>query len=759
MVISRLVGAGLIASVLFAGGPALSTNPPAALRDPALQDRLDAAYAAKGPDYVPRTHLMADGAAKYVNRLILEPSPYLLQHAHNPVDWHPWGDEAFERAEAEGKPVFLSVGYATCHWCHVMEEESFDNETVAALLNAHFIPIKLDREQRPDLDNIYITATQLQQGHAGWPNSLWLLPDGRPFHTGTYFPERQFMAVLSAVADAWKNPAQRPEIDRVAAQLTGAIQRQQTARMAATPPPGPDHFNAAVAQLAQMHNELEGGFSGGQQFPQEGFLFFLLDQWRRTGDSAALGLATATLDAIAAGGIHDHLGGGFHRYTVDPNWRTPHFEKMLYNQGQLARAFIEGWEATGHKAYARAARRTFDYIARDMTDPEGAFYSAEDADSLDDRGELEEGAFYVIAPDIARQVLPDDADFAIASLGLDEHPTIESGPVVHIPRGAAPDFDRLDPVLDALRERRDERPRPLRDDKVIAGWNGLMIRALADGAVALEEPRYAGMAARAADTLWARLWTGERLMRLWAGGAPLEHGTLEDYAWLGLGFLALDAATGDGVWRERAHALASATVEIFDDGAGRLMMASAHGPLGPVYDSSDGATPAGESSAIEFLARTADLMQDAALRIRAEELRAAISAQMTEVPLLRPEGIIGSRTLDNGQSTLRRSLSNGTVEAHLKPDARLVLQIRDGWHINAAEPGPDWLIGARLDGARADWPEGSPLPVSFSDAEIRVYDGDLELQLAPSDGPVTLHIQTCSDTICLEPVAATFRLP
>ncbi|MEM7236963.1 MAG: DUF255 domain-containing protein [Pseudomonadota bacterium] len=759
MVKSRFFGAILTASIAFAGGPAVSTNPPAATRDPAMQARLDAAYAAKGPEYVPRTHLMTDGAATYVNRLILEPSPYLLQHAHNPVDWHSWGDEALARAKAENKPIFLSVGYATCHWCHVMEEESFDNETVAALLNANFIPIKVDREQRPDLDTIYITATQLQQGHAGWPNSLWLLPDGRPFHTGTYFPERQFMAVLSAVADAWRNPQQQPEIERVATQLSDAIRRQQTARMASSPPPDIDHFNSAVAQLAQMHNELEGGFSDSQQFPQEGFLLFLLDQWRRTGDTAALGLATASLDAIAAGGIHDHLGGGFHRYTVDPNWRTPHFEKMLYNQGQLARAFVEGWEATGDPSYARAARRTFEYVARDMTDPEGAFYSAEDADSLDPSGNLEEGAFYVIAPDVARDVLPSESDYAISALGLDERATIESGPVVHLPRGPAPDFALLDPVLEALRLQRDQRPRPLRDDKVIAAWNGLMIRALAEGSIAFDEPAYAERASRAGDVLWSRLWSGGRLARLWAGGASVEEGTVEDYAWLGLGFLSLDAATGDPVWRDRAHDLAKATVLTFDDGAGRLKMAAADGPLGPVYDSADGATPAGESSAIEFLARTAELTQDAALRIRAEELRAALSAQMTEVPLLRPEGIIGSRILDEGQSTLRRSLSSGTVEARLDHDARLTLKIREGWHINAAEPGPDWLIGARVDGADADWPAGDPLPVAFSEEEIRVYNGELELDLRPEDRLVTLHIQTCSDSICLEPVETTFRLP
>ncbi|MEM1275338.1 MAG: DUF255 domain-containing protein [Pseudomonadota bacterium] len=735
-------------------------DPPTIQRSPDLRSQLEAAYAAKGPDYAPRTHLKGtDGRARYVNRLILEPSPYLIQHAHNPVDWHPWGAEALQRARDEDKPIFLSVGYATCHWCHVMEEESFDEAEVAALLNAHFIPVKLDREQRPDLDQIYITATQLQQGHAGWPNSIWLLPDGRPFHTGTYFPKPQFMGILQAIANAWAMPGQRPEIEQVATQIATAIQRQQAARLIKTPPPGPEQFNTAVAQLVEMQNEAEGGFSQSKQFPQEGFILFLLDQWRRIGDETALSVAVAALDAIAHGGIHDHLGGGFHRYTVDPNWRTPHFEKMLYNQGQLARAFVEGWEATGNPVYARAAKRAFAYIARDMTDPEGAFYSAEDADSLDPHGALEEGAFYVIAPSLAHEVLPGEAKFVIETLGLAEPPTIKAGPVVHLRPGAEIDYHRLDPMLEALRLARDRRPRPLRDDKIIAGWNGLMIRALAEGAVAFGAPDYAQMAAKAGETLWSRLWSGHHLHRLWAGGAALEDGMLEDYVWLGLGFAALFEATGVVVWRARAAMLAKAMLAQFDDGAGRLKMAAKDGPIGPVYESSDGATPAGESSAIEFLIRTARLTQEAELRIRAEELRATISAPMTEVPLLRPDAITGSRILDDGASTLRRVLADGTVTAHLTLAGELRLKVADGWHLNAAEPGPDWLSGARVEGAEVQWPKGDAVTLGFSRETIRIYQGELRLALTGISGPVTLHVQTCSDALCLEPISVTFRLP
>ncbi len=737
----------------------MAIDPPGSRRDPALSERLDAAYRSMGATYVPRTALVgADGRAQYVNRLILEPSPYLLQHAHNPVDWRPWGPEALAEAAARDRPVFLSIGYATCHWCHVMEEESFDNEGVAQILNAHFVPVKIDREQRPDLDQIYITATQLQQGHAGWPNSLFLMPDGRPFHTGTYFPRPHFLQLLQAVAQMWR-AGDRAELERVANRLSDAIRRFAPAAVAAAAPPGAAQFNSALDQLANMHNETEGGFSSTQQFPQEVFLLYLIDHWRRGGDTRALAIAGSTLEAIAAGGIHDHVGGGFHRYTVDPNWRTPHFEKMLYNQGQLARAFIEGWEVTGNPAWRRAAERCFAYVARDMTGPDGAFHAAEDADSRDATGELEEGAFYVWPPAEARAALGPDAEEAIGILGLREKATLEAGPVAHLDPTDSLDFGSLDPLLDRLRLVRDARARPLRDEKVIAGWNGLMIRALAEGAVAFDAPDYAGAAARAAEALWSRLWTGNRLMRIWAGGRALEDGALEDYAWLGLGVLALHDATGAAPWLDRAAMLAATALERFGDGTGRLKMAAADGPLGPVYDSADGATPSGESAMLELLARLARRTPDPRFRAAAERLRGALSGQLAEVPLLRPDALVASRIMDEGESGLRRALAGGAVRARLAGGgARLVLDIAEGRHVNAHRPGAEGLSGAALEGAAVDWPEGTLRRLGFSDRPVRVYEGRIELGLDPTADLVTLQLQVCSDRVCLAPERASFRL-
>lgn len=751
------VGTVFFGLLAFIGGPAMAERlPPNVDRDPDLHVRLEAAYRAKGAGYVPRTHLLENGRARYVNRLIEEVSPYLLQHAHNPVDWHPWSEETLARAARLDKPIFLSVGYATCHWCHVMEEESFDNEEVAALLNRHFIAVKIDREEMPGLDHIYITATQLQQGQAGWPNSVFLLPDGRPFHTGTYMPPDHFTDVVAAIGHAWADPGNRAEIDTVASELTAAVQRitQMSSRQSAAL--DETVFLRAAQSLLDAHNALEGGFSQSQQFPQEGFLLYLMDHWRRTGDEASLQAAVETLHAIAAGGIHDHVGGGFHRYTVDPNWRTPHFEKMLYNQGLLARAFLEAWEITEDETFRRAARRTFAYLARDMTDGSGAFYAAEDADSLTEEGVRTEGAFYVFTAEEAAEIA---GPHAAALLGLDQPPTLEAGAVIHLDPTDAIDSARIDPVLEAFRLARQDRARPLRDEKVIAGWNGLVIRALSDGAVVLDDPVLSEQAMRAADTLWARLWQDGRLKRLWVGGEAREEGALEDYAWLALGFLALGDASGDAVWQDRATVLADEIWTRFGDDAGRLKMAAVDGPLGPIYDSADGAVPSGESSALELLARLSRRSQDPEHHARAERLRAALAAPLVEQPLSRPDALTASRILDDGESGYRRSAARGQLRVHLRQD-ELRIDIAEGWHLNAHDPGQDWLIGVSLEGARADWPEGRLVTLGFSDQVIRVYEGRLEVALTDtSSGEITLRAQACSDSICLEPEDLSFRLP
>ncbi len=725
-------------------------------RDAALTAALRDALAAAAPDYTPRTrYLLPDGQPKFLNRLMLQPSPYLQQHAHNPVDWRPWSDEALAEAKARDVPLFISVGYATCHWCHVMEEGSFDDEEVAAVLNRDFVAVKIDREERPDLDQIFMLTTQIQTQHGGWPNSIWATAEGRPFHSGTYFPKPQFLQTLAAVTEAWRS--KRVDLITLSERLAGMITEHLTAQQAAAPIDAAVHAGA-MGWLKQAHNQAEGGFSNGTQFPQEVFLLYLLDRWRRTGDLEALTIAARSLHGIAAGGIHDHAGGGFHRYAVDVNWRTPHFEKMLYNQARLARAFVEAWESLGDAAFERAARRCFDYVLRDMTAPDGAFYAAEDADSARPDGEMEEGWFYCWPADALKDALGDDAEAASRALGLFKAATIEAGPIAHLEPGQTVDAATLDPLLERMRVAREVRPRPLRDDKVIAEWNGMMIHALAIGGAALEEPRYIAAASRAAEAIWTALWREDGgLARLHLGGRVSGAGMSPDYAQLGLGYVALWDATGEARWLDRAQTLADEMIARFGDDVGRLRLTEADGPLGPVYDNEDGATPSGESTALEFFALLAHRTDAPEAQLRADRLLSAISGRIAPQPIGKLEALRAAEIATGGESDLRRSLSGGRARLRVRRDGgqvRLSLAIADGWHATGQDAA-EGLAAATLnaDGAelvKVDWPEG---------AEI-TGDATIAAELSSDHKPalLTLSLQFCSGEVCHAPEEAQIRV-
>ena len=597
--------------------PAASAVPPpgAAPRAPEVQTRLEAALAAVPADYEPRTeHLDAGGAPLFLNRLILETSPYLRQHAHNPVDWFPWGAEAFERALAEDKPVFLSIGYSTCHWCHVMERESFDNVEVARQMNEKFICIKVDREQRPDIDDIYMTAVQVTQQRGGWPMSSFLLPDRRPFFGATYFPPQQFVNLMEQVDAAWRD--RRADLEASAAQITELVRRITSARGTAR-----NLGRTAIAQAAEgliaSTDRVHGGFGAAPKFPNETNLLLLLEEALRTGDRRPLDAALVTLRAMAQGGIHDQVGGGFHRYSVDGRWLVPHFEKMLYNQAHLLRAYALAYRLTGDPLLARVARQTADYVLRDMTSPEGAFYSATDADSEAEDGESVEGEFFVWTKDQLRAALGqgdkaeaagspssttrpsiggDDAELAIRLFGATDQGNFEHRNILFLDRpldesaadlGLALDdlFARLDRIRERLYRIREGRPHPLRDDKILTSWNGMTIRALAEAADALGEPAYAEAAARAAELLWrnARRDDGG-LWRVWLDGEASTPGLVQDYAHVVHAFVALhDVAAGDE-WLERAATVAGEMIERFWD--------PAPAPTGPESASAPSPDPA-----------------------------------------------------------------------------------------------------------------------------------------------------------------------
>jgi uncharacterized protein YyaL (SSP411 family) len=517
------------------------------------------------------------------NRLANETSPYLLQHADNPVDWYPWSEEALQEAQTEDKPIFLSIGYSACHWCHVMAHESFGDEEVAAVLNQHFVSIKVDREERPDLDCIYMSAVQAMTGRGGWPMSVFLTPDGQPFYGGTYFPpERRygmssFTDVLLAVADGWQN--RRRELVESGERLVAAIERQSAiGGDLESETLDPETLSTAFENLWQRFDRTHGGWGGAPKFPQPMALEFLLCYHHATGDALALRMVTQTLEAMARGGMYDQLGGGFHRYSVDAQWLTPHFEKMLYDSAQLARVYLHTWQATGDIFYRTIVEETLDYIVREMTDPEGGFYSTQDADS-----EGEEGKFFVWTPSEIRDLLGQKAEAFMEAYGVTEGGNFEGKSILEYV-GHVSQRTELAEARRKLFAAREQRVHPGRDEKVLTSWNGLMLAAFAEAARVLNRDDYRQIAERNAEFLLSELRTPEgRLLHTWKAcpersrrdGEAKINGYLEDYAYLIVGLLELYQTTFEPRWYLAARELAEVMIEHFSE------------PDGGFFDTSD----------------------------------------------------------------------------------------------------------------------------------------------------------------------------
>ena len=584
--------------------------------------------------------LPADGGPNF-NRLVFEQSPYLLQHAGNPVDWYPWGTEAFERARQEDKPVFLSIGYSTCHWCHVMERESFEDPTVAGLLNDAFVCIKVDREERPDIDNVYMSVCQAMTGSGGWPLTVVMTPEKQPFFAGTYFPKdgrfgRPGLAeLIPSIEQAWKD--RRGELLGSAEEIVAHLRSLNTP--GSGDPLGPGTLKAAYDQLASRYDARNGGFGSQPKFPSPHDLTFLLRYWKRSGESHALEMVEKTLRSMRAGGMYDHVGYGFHRYSTDAEWLVPHFEKMLYDQALLAIAYVEAYQATRNDEYAAAAREILTYVLRDMTAPEGGFYSAEDADS-----EGVEGKFYVWTHAEVMDILgPEDGElycrvFNIKPGGNFSNP--HTPPKTNIPHLAgAPDADSL-VRLEAARQRlyaaREARVHPYKDDKILTDWNGLMIAALAKAGCALDEPEYVQAAQRAADFVLTRLRDDRgRLLKRYRRGVAGLPAHLEDYAFMTWGLLELYEANFDVRNLETAQALNRELLAHFwDDSAGGLFFTADDGEELParIKEVYDGAIPSGNSVAMLNLLRLERITGDAELESKAEAIGRAFSSQVARMP-------------------------------------------------------------------------------------------------------------------------------
>ena len=607
----------------------------------------------RGKAYRPRTrHLDALGQPVYTNRLFLQSSPYLLQHAHNPVDWHPWGDEAFDIARRLDRPILLSVGYSTCHWCHVMEEESFEDEEIADYINEKYIPVKVDREERPDVDAIYMSAVQAITGQGGWPMTVWLTPDRQPFYGGTYFPARDgdrgaavgFLTLLKKIRESYDH--RRDLVVRSAGELSRAIRQMLT-------PAGGDRLpmeaalERAVANSRTRFDPVNGGVGGAPKFPSSLPVRLLLRHHRRTGDAKSLEMAVLTLEKMAAGGIHDQIGGGFHRYATDAGWLVPHFEKMLYDNALLVPAYIEGWQATGDARLRQVAANTLAYVAREMTSTKGAFFSATDADSLTPDGRREEGYYFTWTPAELDDVLGcEDAQFAAAVYGIRAEGNFEGRSILFLPRdidetakSMGLSVEELSVALDRINAKlyahRQKRPAPLRDDKILAAWNGLMISAFARGGMALEDPTTIQRAERSANFVWDRMVADCRLGRSYKDGTVSGNGFLEDYAFLIAALLDLFEATAEPLWLVRAIALDTTLAVRFADpeSGGFFMTADDHEILiareKPMLD---GALPSGNAIAMMNLLRLHGLTLASSYMERAEKGLRTFSASIEAHP-------------------------------------------------------------------------------------------------------------------------------
>jgi len=611
-------------------------------------------------DSQPPTSYNKTSLLMHTNKLALEKSPYLLQHAHNPVNWVPWGEEAFAQARAEDKPIFLSIGYSTCHWCHVMERESFESDAIAAILNEHYIAIKVDREERPDVDRIYMMFVQATTGAGGWPMSVWLTPELKPFFGGTYFPPDNrfgrpgFASVLNYISQAWTN--ERPKIMESGESVLAELKKQSEVKTSEgwlDDKMLEDGFNI----FRRSHDPRLGGFGGAPKFPRPSVHNFLIRHAANAKNKEALGMVLLTLDSMAKGGMNDQMGGGFHRYSVDERWFVSHFEKMLYDQAQLAVSYIEAFQIMHDPTHAATARTIFEYVLRDMEHKGGGFYSAEDADSVVDPAhphEKGEGAFYIWSKAELDQILGADSELFGKYFGVEPNGNVASDPQgeftgKNILFLARPIADADKPVIAAcqhkLMEARKTRVRPHLDDKVLTSWNGLMLSAFSLGAQALNEPRYTAAAKRAADFILTNMYdaTTRTLLRRYREGDAAIHGFLDDYSCFTNGLIDLYEASFDLKYLTTAEALAEKMMELFEDKENGGFFSTSAGDtslLLRMKEDYDGAEPSGNSMAILLLLRLAQFTGRADFQASAQKALEAFGPRLRAAPHSLPQMLV-----------------------------------------------------------------------------------------------------------------------
>ncbi|MES2461549.1 MAG: thioredoxin domain-containing protein [Armatimonadota bacterium] len=752
---------------------------------------------------------------RFTNRLAREKSPYLLQHAHNPVNWQPWDTEALEQARTENKPIFLSIGYSACHWCHVMERESFENEATARLLNDHFVSIKVDREERPDVDEIYMTAVQMMTGHGGWPMSVFLTPDGRPFYGGTYFPPTPgrgriaFPDLVTQLADAYHN--RKEEVEQIADSILEELQKAARQRPVATHQGhlDPEHLlRRAVGDLTNRFDEDNGGFNeSGPKFPPHHALRLLSAAIERGDTDEAVPLWLTTLDKMAMGGIYDHVGGGFHRYSTDAKWLLPHFEKMLYDNALLARVYAQAFHITRRPAYGRITRETIDWVLRDLQDDAGGFHAALDADS-----EGDEGKYYVWTRDeVIQRLGPEDGEAFCERYNLlpggnwREESTghLTGTNIPHLAVGPAavtrlPLLDSLEPSLQkslsTLLETRNGRVPPAKDDKVITSWNGLMIGALAVAGDALKEQRYIDAARRAADFCLTTLRPSGQLLRRYAQGEAGLAGYLDDHAFLADGLLDLYDTTGEERWLREARSLADALLTHFWDSedTGFFFAGREHEALvAASKDLYDGALPSANGVAVRVLARLGKQRDGERYAEKAREMLTAYQGLLEQTPqvmhtlILASLDAFSSPAADASAGVLDHAPADhppvvlsaaGEHTLRLKPgktgEAIFHLRIAPNYHVNSQHSSSEYLIPTTAtfssDVPAAAGPIVYPIATSWHSPmgeTLSVYQGEVPFVVpvaVPTNAvpgsyhlTLTVRCQPCSESACLAPQEQT----
>ncbi len=728
---------------------------------------LHQAYLDKGTDYKPRTtHLNKDGSPKFINNLIFESSPYLLQHAHNPVNWHSWGDKALNKAKKENKLILLSIGYATCHWCHVMEEESFDTEIVANEINKNFIAIKVDREVRPDIDSVFMAAVQLINRQGGWPLNMFLTPDGEAFFGGTYFPQQNFLSVLAQVNNIWhKEPQtvikQATEIKQILQQAQRQTKTKQKLEIQVS--------QQAITGILNSFDDLQGGFGQAPKFPHESMLLLLLQEQQRQPTKEVLNAIELSLQAMAQGGLYDVVAGGFARYSTDNAWLVPHFEKMLYNQAQLALIYAKAYQLTNKPLYKRIARQTLDYVVREMQAKAGGFYSATDADS-----EGEEGTFFIWDNKELQQILSAD-EFKVASEIFDfsNNTVFEDKHIIrYLSLDTNPElFSKADAITDKLYKVRQKRIPPLLDNKILLSWNAMMASTFIKAGVILNDDKYINTASKTLKFLQSFKQNGQ-LKRVLLGNQYNTDALLEDYGYLiNLHLDLYDYSLDNNYLKQAKELMNTAITEFWDKEYYGFFDTKAKYLYVKLKNADDGAIPS--ANAVIFIALTRLLLRDNDNNYQeyADKLVTAFSQNIASNPQYYSIMIIGLNNLSQSELGIRQWLYKGKISAKLSKINnvyKLNINMADGYHINSNKPLQKDLIATSIENldsknwqiTNISYPKAEYQKLAFSKDKLEVYTKDiaLELNLVQKSKTYTkpklkLTLQACNDTVCLAPVS------